>query len=42
MNSIVSTALISEDYNVSILQRSQIPWLFLMAKHFCDEIIDAP
>ena len=42
INSIVSTASIPKDYNVSILQRSQIPWLFLMAKHFCDRIIDAP
>ncbi|WP_320176119.1 PmeII family type II restriction endonuclease [Maridesulfovibrio sp.] len=36
LGSIVSTETIPQDYNVAILQRSQIPWLFLMAKHFCD------
>jgi hypothetical protein len=40
LNSIVSENCISEDYNVSLLQRSQIPWLFLMARHFCDELLE--
>jgi hypothetical protein len=38
MSSIVDMANVAEDYNVSILQRSQLPWLFLTAAHFCDTI----
>lgn len=37
LHDIVSTASVGRDYNVSLLQMSQIPWLFLMACHFCDE-----
>ncbi len=37
---IVSTECVLEDYNVSLLQRSQLPWLFLIARHFCDQIVD--
>jgi hypothetical protein len=40
LREIVSTSSVSKDYNVSLLQRSQIPWLFLMARHFCDELIE--
>ncbi len=40
LNDIVTTSNIREDYNVSLLQRSQIPWLFLMARHFCDNLTD--
>lgn len=40
LRNIVSTAAIDPTYNVGLLQKSQIPWLFLMAKHFCDEITD--
>lgn len=40
LNSIVNISKVREDYNVSLLQRSQIPWLFLMARHFCDELAD--
>lgn len=36
MRSIVSTSVVREMYNVSLLQQSQLPWLFLMARHFCD------
>ena len=38
MASIVSTAAVSDSYNVSLLQRSQLPWLFFVARHFCDEL----
>jgi hypothetical protein len=38
LKDIVDTSQVPEDYNVSLLQRSQIPWLFLMARHFCDEL----
>lgn len=27
----------AKDFNVSILQKSQIPWLFFILRHFCDE-----
>lgn len=37
---ITSTSSVSENYNVSLLQRSQIPWLFLTAQHFCDSLAD--
>jgi hypothetical protein len=40
LNRIVSTRRVRDDYNVSLLQRSQIPWLFLMARHFCDDLTD--
>lgn len=35
---IVSTKMVSKDFNVSILQKSQLEWLFFFARHFCDEI----
>ena len=40
MRSIVSTSVVRETYNVSLLQKSQLPWLFLMARHFCDILND--
>ena len=40
LSRIVSTRSVHDDYNVSLLQRSQIPWLFLMARHFCDDLTD--
>jgi len=40
LGEIVSTHRVREEYNVSLLQRSQLPWLFLMARHFCDELVD--
>ncbi|MGI0069459.1 MAG: hypothetical protein ACREAN_04295, partial [Nitrosopumilaceae archaeon] len=40
LNEIVSTYCVRDEYNVSLLQRSQLPWLFLMARHFCDELED--
>ncbi len=35
---IVSLKSVPEAYNVSLLQRSQLEWLFFFARHFCDEI----
>jgi Type II restriction endonuclease EcoO109I len=35
---IVSTTRVDPDYNVRVLQTSQIPWLFFIARHFCDEL----
>ncbi len=40
LSNIVTTYRVRDEYNVSLLQRSQLPWLFLMARHFCDELID--
>lgn len=39
LSGIVSIDEVSNDYNVGLLQRSQLPWLFLIASHFCDEIV---
>lgn len=33
---IISLDPIPENYNVSLLQRSQLEWLFFFARHFCD------
>ncbi|MBK7930027.1 MAG: hypothetical protein IPJ98_21895 [Bryobacterales bacterium] len=35
---IISLASIPNSYNVSLLQRSQLEWLFFFSRHFCDEI----
>ena len=35
---IVSTAAVPKGYNVRILQQSQLPWLFFVAHHFCDDL----
>ena len=40
MGNIVSTSAVRETYNVSLLQQSQLPWLFLMARHYCDTLND--
>jgi hypothetical protein len=38
LEQIVDTSLVPANYNVSLLQRGQLPWLFLMACHFCDRL----
>lgn len=38
---IVSTATVPSDFNVAILQRSQLPWLFFLSRHFCDALEEA-
>lgn len=38
LGQIVDMAIVPSDYNVSLLQRSQLSWLFLMACHFCDQL----
>lgn len=40
LRQIVSTESVNDDFNVSLLQRSQIPWLFFMARHFCDKLTE--
>lgn len=37
---IASTLCVPSAFNVSLLQHSQLGWLFFTARHFCDEIID--
>lgn len=37
---IVSTRIVPSDFNVSLLQRSQLEWLFFLARHYCDAITD--
>jgi hypothetical protein len=38
MKRITDMAVVPSNYNVSLLQRGQLPWLFLMACHFCDQL----
>lgn len=38
LGDIVSTDCVPNDYNVSLLQRSQIQWLFFLARHYCDRL----
>ena len=40
LDDIVSMRAVPEEYNVSLLQHSQISWFFLMARHFCDSLTD--
>ena len=37
---IVSLETVPEKFNVSLLQRSQLEWLFFFARHFCDELLE--
>ena len=37
---IVSTRSVPRAFNSALLQRSQIPWLFFLARHFCDSLTD--
>ncbi|MCG3129844.1 MAG: hypothetical protein FLDDKLPJ_00580 [Phycisphaerae bacterium] len=38
LSRIVSTASVPGDFNVSVLQRSQLAWLFFLMRHFCDSL----
>lgn len=38
LGQVVSIPPALEGYNVSLLQKSQLPWLFFVARHFCDEL----
>ncbi len=40
LGEIVSTNRVPADYNVSLLQHSQLEWLFFLVRHFCDQLID--
>ena len=39
LEEITSLAGIAENFNTKIIQRSQIEWLFFLARHFCDSIV---
>ncbi len=38
LRDIVSLDVVPKGYNVSILQRKQLSWLFFFARHFCDDL----
>ncbi len=38
---IASTTIVPAEFNAAVLQRSQLPWLFFLARHFCDSLEDA-
>lgn len=38
--SIISLKSVPEAYNVSLLQHSQLEWLFFFARHFCDGLFE--
>ena len=38
LKGITSLNVLPKNFNVSILQRSQLEWLFLVISHFCDEL----
>jgi hypothetical protein len=40
LSGIVSIGCVPDNFNVSVLQRSQLEWLFFVARHFCDKITD--
>lgn len=40
LGQIASTAIVPGGFNVSILQVSQLPWLFFLIRHFCDVLED--
>ncbi|HEU4392018.1 MAG TPA: PmeII family type II restriction endonuclease [Solirubrobacterales bacterium] len=40
LGEITSLDPVPQDFNVALLQRSQLPWLFFVARHFCDRLVD--
>lgn len=38
---IISLDIVPADYNVGLLQRGQLEWLFFVARHFCDDLTDS-
>lgn len=41
LRSIISLDVVPDDFNVGLLQRSQLEWLFFIARHFCDDLTNA-
>jgi hypothetical protein len=40
LEEIISLEPVPKNFNVSSLQLSQLEWLFFVARHFCDELLD--
>jgi hypothetical protein len=40
LSDIISMQSVPENFNVALLQRSQLEWLFFFARHFCDQLIE--
>ena len=40
LGEIVSTSIIPSEFNVSLLQRSQLEWLFFLSRHYCDTLTE--
>jgi hypothetical protein len=40
LEEIISTNCIPQEFNISILQRSQIEWVFFLLSHYCDSIVE--
>lgn len=40
LGDITSMSSVPLDFNVGLLQRSQLPWLFFLSRHYCDELTD--
>ena len=38
---IISLDAVDDEFNVSLLQRSQLEWLFFFSRHFCDALSDS-
>ena len=38
LGDIISTDSVPSSYNISLLQKSQIEWVFFLVRHFCDSI----
>lgn len=38
---IISLESVPQRFNVALLQRSQLEWLFFFARHFCDQLIES-
>lgn len=41
LGEIIGLDMVPSQFNVSILQRSQLEWLFFFARHFCDQLVNA-
>lgn len=39
LGDILDMSSISNDYNVALLQKSQLQWLLFLSRHFCDELV---
>ena len=40
LKGIISLDPVPDNFNVGVLQRSQLEWLFLVTRHFCDKLVD--